>query len=345
MLTVFLSLCILTPYLLYIFLANYLALSDRRRKSPIVHTNEIASALILGTALYYIGGYEESFDLFILPTTTHLAVTGYALLTEFEDLRYSLPQIKSWPWTMRGVVGTAFLVIVLMGGLHVHYAVGLWGLKIALGGYLATFLILPLLAGVLCYALVRNERDSGIVGDVELELSSTARALANGASPVLRRQASDTLPTTRQDRETERRQRAGKSNASRTDDEERTAMLTPNSPIEEEEDGLDALDRFDETASLRRVPPVPIQVETQSNTGAVPNGAQTPSLAPNTLGLGRTKLRIHLHHYQIFAYLALFCRFPTFWSRAAAGLVLGSMMHGLAAYGMDSLFEYVDDLA
>ncbi|ORY79006.1 hypothetical protein BCR37DRAFT_381975 [Protomyces lactucae-debilis] len=336
MLTVFLTLCILTPYLLYVFLARYLALSDRRRKSPIVHTNELASSLVLGTALFYVGGYDESFDLFVLPATTHLAVVGYSLLAEFEDLHYSLPQIKSWPWTMRLVAGGAVLLVLLFSILHVHYAITLWGFRIALGGYLATFLILPCLTGLLCYALVRNERDSGIVGDVEVELSSTARALLN--RPRTDTGASTSASSSRQDRS--KRQAANSRQASKVDgDEEESVAMLPSAAQEEDEDALDALDRFDETSSLRNVPPVPLEHDIRPHTGIL-----TTPAAVTTLGLGRTKLRFHLHHYQIFAYLALFTRFATFWSRTAAGLALGSMIHGLAAYGMDSLFAYEDDL-
>ncbi len=52
-------------------------------------------------------------------------------------------------------------------------------------------------------------------------------------------------------------------------------------------------------------------------------------------------IKIHLHHYQLFGYLALFTRWRTISSQLAAGLCLGSMVHGIAAYGVDSIFEMV----
>ena len=57
----------------------------------------------------------------------------------------------------------------------------------------------------------------------------------------------------------------------------------------------------------------------------------------------RQTLKLHLHHYQIFLYLALFTRYPTPWSRVASGLALGAACHGVAAYGCDSVFEWVED--
>ena len=57
----------------------------------------------------------------------------------------------------------------------------------------------------------------------------------------------------------------------------------------------------------------------------------------------RQTLRLHLHHYQIFLYLGLFTRYETLWSRVASGLTLGAACHGVAAYGCDSVFEWIED--
>jgi len=47
----------------------------------------------------------------------------------------------------------------------------------------------------------------------------------------------------------------------------------------------------------------------------------------------------HLHHWQIFYYLAFFTRFSNPVSQICAGLVIGIMMHGVSAYGFHDLLE------
>ncbi|GAO49202.1 hypothetical protein SAICODRAFT_29703 [Saitoella complicata NRRL Y-17804] len=49
-------------------------------------------------------------------------------------------------------------------------------------------------------------------------------------------------------------------------------------------------------------------------------------------------VKIHVHHWQIFGFLALFTRFDTWPSQLAAGIVLGCYVHGIAAYGYDSIW-------
>lgn len=49
--------------------------------------------------------------------------------------------------------------------------------------------------------------------------------------------------------------------------------------------------------------------------------------------------KYHLHHAHLFYILAFFTRFPTTLSRIAAGLFLGSSIHGIAAFGSDSIYD------
>ena len=53
----------------------------------------------------------------------------------------------------------------------------------------------------------------------------------------------------------------------------------------------------------------------------------------------QTKVRLHIHHVHLFYLLAFFTRFPDLLSRIAAGLAIGSSLHGAAAYGYDTTFE------
>ena len=52
------------------------------------------------------------------------------------------------------------------------------------------------------------------------------------------------------------------------------------------------------------------------------------------------KSSLHIHHIHIFYTLAFFTRFPHLISRIAAGLVIGSSLHGATAYGYDTTFEH-----
>lgn len=51
------------------------------------------------------------------------------------------------------------------------------------------------------------------------------------------------------------------------------------------------------------------------------------------------KVAYHLHHWQIFYYLAFFTRFSDVISNISAGLVIGIFMHGISAYGFHDLLE------
>jgi len=51
------------------------------------------------------------------------------------------------------------------------------------------------------------------------------------------------------------------------------------------------------------------------------------------------RVGFHLHHWQIFYYLAFFTRFDNPISQICAGLVIGIFMHGVAAYGFHDLLE------
>ncbi|KAJ3025596.1 UNVERIFIED_CONTAM: hypothetical protein HDU68_006965 [Siphonaria sp. JEL0065] len=51
------------------------------------------------------------------------------------------------------------------------------------------------------------------------------------------------------------------------------------------------------------------------------------------------KVRLHPHHWAIFYSIAFFTRFDNIASNIAAGLCLGSYVHGIAAYGHDHLLE------
>lgn len=50
--------------------------------------------------------------------------------------------------------------------------------------------------------------------------------------------------------------------------------------------------------------------------------------------------KIHIHHWTIFYILAFFTRFPDLLSRVAAGVSIGSLMHGISAYNVDTTFEH-----
>jgi len=51
------------------------------------------------------------------------------------------------------------------------------------------------------------------------------------------------------------------------------------------------------------------------------------------------RVGFHLHHWQIFYYLAFFTRFDDVISEICAGLVIGIFLHGISAYGFHDLLE------
>jgi len=51
------------------------------------------------------------------------------------------------------------------------------------------------------------------------------------------------------------------------------------------------------------------------------------------------RVGFHLHHWQIFYYLAFFTRFDNPISQICSGLVIGIFMHGVSAYGFHDLLE------
>lgn len=270
MLTLFILTVILTPYFLYSLAAQYFNWRDRRQKTAVEHANELCSATILGVAIYFVGGYNETFH-WIIPPIAICITLSYGFAAEYKALQTSLLYIKKWKWQMWSIVGFAICLILGFAILHVHFAIQRWGQAIALYGYFGCFLLTPIFAACLVWALKATENDT----------DSDYQALE----------------------ETEETHRM---------------MGSPTSQNNES----DELDTLEEGHGLQDLPPAPIP--------------SSDLISP------RKQLILHLHHYQIFAYITLFTRFPTVWSRVAAALSLGSMMHGISAYGLDSIFVYRD---
>ncbi|KAI8371126.1 hypothetical protein BD560DRAFT_109584 [Blakeslea trispora] len=57
----------------------------------------------------------------------------------------------------------------------------------------------------------------------------------------------------------------------------------------------------------------------------------------NQLITYRSRISLHLHHWQIFYVLAFFSRFDHLVSQIGAGIVLACYMEGICAYGYDHL--------
>ncbi|CCG83141.1 protein of unknown function [Taphrina deformans PYCC 5710] len=276
MLTTFLLCNVLIPYGVYHGAARLLHWSDRRVKSPTRHMNEVMAALVLGTTIYFLGGQAESFHPFYAALTS-LTTLAHGFVSEFASLQTSLIRLGEWSWQMWTATGTGTTVVLAFAVVHVRFAMMRWGPRVAVGGYLGSFLLLPILLATLTAAVYFLElrTGDGATDDFEMVVG----------------------------------------------DEERTEMLPREG--EEGEDEEEDVEDGESRGGVRTIPPLPI-----------------PRAGPVKI---KRVLRIHLHHYQIFAYLALFTRFPTIWSRCAAGLALGCMMHGISAYGVDSIFEYEED--
>lgn len=302
MLTVFLICCILVPYSVYTVLATFLLWKDRRRKTTVQHCNELTSALLLGTSLYYLGGYSESFHPAIPIVTTSITIL-YGFLTELAVFQTSFPDWRSWRWQMYAVAGTLTLFGLGLLVLHVLYAIGRWGLKVALGGYLGTFILVPVCAFLLVYSIAMRERQMGELKDArddegnegfEFELGTDDEDDDDDEQPILRPRASG-------------------------DGRQSDAAQ----PSEREAAGEEG----DAEEIVRTLPPRPLRRP-----------------ASTRLLVIKKSLRLHLHHYQLFAFLALYTRFPVLFSQLSAGIVLGGMMHGIAAYGVDGIFEFYEDV-
>ena len=69
MLTIWLVAIVLLPYFAYVLAAKRLQWQDRRLKKSIQHVNELTTALVLATAIYFVGGYDEAFH-WIMPILT-----------------------------------------------------------------------------------------------------------------------------------------------------------------------------------------------------------------------------------------------------------------------------------
>lgn len=294
MLTVFLICNILLPYTIYTLCAIHLKWQDRRKKSPVRHANEITSVVLLGTAIYFVGGYGATFHL-MSPAINIFTITTYGVLSEYAAFQTSLVHVRAWRWQMWTATSLAGCITLGFVAAHTLYAITVYGMIVALAGYLATFLLLPIFITLLVYGLAQTERQrqNADMDDFELEVGEERGAIL---------QDSESL----------------------TDDSE---------DEQDHGDGDNGDDEEDDVDALRTLPPRPMRSSTTTTTPRLPIKSRRR----------RRKVSVHLHHYQIFAFLAFFTRFPTPWSRVAAGLTLGCMMHGVAAYGVDSIFEYDED--
>lgn len=354
MLTVFLLSTLLLPYFLYHVAARYFPhLRDRRHKSPVRHVHDLSTTMLLGTTLYFLGGYGDSFHPIIVPATTVVTAGLYTALRESSGpaaapaarvMQTTLPlDLRAWRWQMWARVSAAAVVMGAGIAFHVVYAIRLWGTRLALTGYLGTFCLLPLFVGMLIYGIYRLERSRTMlrsgeedeeeamtpaaaatltghrdgVEDYELEVGDgeTARMLNESGSHVLGEDSDDDDDEDDEEDEEEGEGGGGGGDLSRKAAAGKTRAVPFGRGDEDDE--------VDEPERIRTLPPRPLR-----------------QVGPVKI---KRILRIRLHHYQIFAYLAFFTRFPVIWSRCAAGIVLGGMMHGIAAYGTDSIFEYEED--
>ncbi|BFZ53320.1 hypothetical protein PYCC9005_000343 [Savitreella phatthalungensis] len=351
MLSLFLLLDLVLPYGGYAFAAQWFKWQDRRRKSLPTHLNELVISAALWTGLYYLGGYRETWQLLSKGTTLlrtllqsaslYITLLLYARASEFTVLQTSLDRWRTWRWQMWLIFGLALTAVVIFAVLHVGHALRVEGLFSALAGYLASFLLVPLMAACICIFAADYERRrlhglhmqldlDGPAGDgVELLRRTSQESLYDIGSDT---DGSEDLEDTASMNQREPPRTPMPFNGSRlslgrgrTPLASRTHLVDRGSPSNRQLPGDS--DHMAET-TLNTLPPAPLARSDSAQ-------RRPPS--------HRQALKLHLHHYQIFLWLALYTRYPTIWSSVASGIVMGAACHGIAAYGCDSVFEWVDD--
>ncbi|KAJ2162825.1 hypothetical protein GGF46_000389 [Coemansia sp. RSA 552] len=291
---------------------------ERDFKTVADYFDDFTNSLIYSFMVFTLGNYAHTFS-WVTLVFYFVGIFGYCALVELPFMRISLPGWRTWSYGA-WVVNLAGLALVLLAAaFHIYWAYN--------AGMLQWYLPLFVLATATVWLTVfvqwlHNYYVDNFPQGMGVERWLRKRAL------VLQTQVS----------------------TGRNGSEERTGASARAQPARLSGGSLHEADESDGNAlgSSMDLPEQPLRERRTSSQLA---GEQRRALIEEKLqNLHYLNVRrngplplhhccLHLHHWQMFYILAFFTRFDRFASRACAGIVLGIVTQGSAAYGYDAMVE------
>ncbi|KAJ1665203.1 hypothetical protein IW140_003530 [Coemansia sp. RSA 1813] len=334
---------------------------ERDFKSVVDHYNDVTNGLIYTYIVFTLGNYAHTFD-WVMAAFYFAGILAYSALVEVPFLRVSLPSWRRWSkgaWAVN-LIGLA--LVLAAAGFHIRWAYG--------AGFLAWYLPLFLLATATVLSTIPakslhhycvDNRPNGLgierrARKAALVLFTRSDAGQNTEQRVLAMQ----LRARSQEYAASRRAKPAGSSSSpesssdllahkpaadqyNADDGEAISMHVINKRHSSShghcEDDIQSSDgELNNTNAIPlNMPPEPCKQKHEIIEERLKRLHYLNVPPSGTLPLFR--YRLHLHHWQIFYILAFFTRFDKLASRACAGIVLGIVTQGSAAYGYDAMME------
>ncbi|KAJ2621156.1 hypothetical protein GGI26_004324 [Coemansia sp. RSA 1358] len=345
---------------------------ERDFKSIADHFDDATNGLIYTYIVFTLGNYAHTFS-WVTVVFYFTGIVVYSALVELPFMRVSLNTLRSWGSSTWAVTLTGLALVLVGAGFHIRwaYTAGI------LAWYLPLFLLAtasvwsPVIVQMLHHycidncpnglgmerhmrrlALVlftrrnarnlrkQNEQQSIQLGQLRTraeeyaanpgpsgaivpssaptDMYSVASTRQNNANKDETISLNTIHPTDRDSHESS--EGDSDAEANRIPNNSNTLLNMPNEP--EHQQHIDSLTREQKNDLIEK---------------RLKNLHYLNVSSDGTLPLHRYQL--HLHHWQMFYILAFFTRFDKFVSHACAGIVLGIVTQGSAAYGFDAMMN------
>ncbi|KAJ2557620.1 hypothetical protein EV175_001230 [Coemansia sp. RSA 1933] len=330
---------------------------ERDFKSIVDHYNDVTNGLIYAYIVFTLGNYAHTFS-WVTVVFYFAGILGYSALVELPLLRVSLASWRSWSKGVWAVHYAGIALVVAAAGFHIRWAY--------VDGFLAWYLPLFVLATATVlstipvkslhhYCMDKYPNGLGIerrARKAALVLFTRSDAGQNTEQRILAMQLRARCQAYVNSRRNGTRSAASSPSST---EESSFDLLTPKVATTQDnnaDDGdtiaMHAIDNGRRTGHSSshdhceelNMPPEPCKQKHEIIEERLKSLHYLNVPSSGALPLLRCKL--HLHHWQIFYILAFFTRFDNFASCACAGLVLGIVTQGSAAYGYDPMMEHDD---
>ncbi|KAI8323187.1 hypothetical protein GQ54DRAFT_296891 [Martensiomyces pterosporus] len=332
---------------------------ERDFKSVADHFDDVTSGLLYSYVVFTLGNYAHTFG-WVTLVFYFVGLLAYSALVELPFMRVSLPGWRDWSKGAWAVNLTGVALVLVAAGFHIR-----WSYKAGiLQWYLPLFVLAT--ASVWSTIFVRMLHHHCIDNcpeglGIERRTRKVALVLFTRRSAYEKRKRQAEIRE--QQRELrERAERYAATTASAPAAPAFSSLQSSSSNNGAENISLDTIDGKTcdsgatseianalgtNSTSLLNMPNEPTRQErintlTHAQKREVIEEKLKNRHYLNVQSGGPLPLhryRLHLHHWQIFYILAFFTRFDEFASRACAGIVLGIVTQGSAAYGFDAMME------
>ncbi|KAJ2314505.1 hypothetical protein IWW54_000881 [Coemansia sp. RSA 2705] len=284
---------------------------ERDFKTVADHFDDVTSGLIYSYIVFTLGNYSHTFG-WVTLVFYFVGIFGYCALVELPFMRVSIPGWRTWSAAAWAVNLGGVALVLLAAGFHIRWAYA--------AGILQWYLPLFVLATAslwltICVKWLNNYCSDHCPQGLGIERRMRKLALVLSIWRSARKQDDD--PASGHDVPLQAVASAGESPMASTG-----SQSPPDQPLTRQQQQRTALSREEKRALID---------EKLQNLHYLNVRPGRP--------LPLCQCQLHLHHWQIFYILAFFTRFDRFASSACAGVVLGIVTQGSAAYGYDAMLE------